>query len=96
MQTDVDFTWSCATEGAEQGATFKQAAIDRHRAMKAGWRNRHHSDSWRASLENHVYDRFGSRPVDAIPKEAVDKALAHRIPDRVGATRDVHQSKSRR
>lgn len=61
---------------SRKAPTFKHAAIDCHEAMKAGWRNKHHSDSWLSSLENHVYDRFGARPVNAIDSVMVRDALA--------------------
>lgn len=56
--------------------SFEQAARSCHEAMKQGWRNRKHIDSWIACLENHVMPKFGSEPVDAIDSILVRDALA--------------------
>jgi len=57
--------------------SFKEAAVECHKAMEGGWRNKRHTDSWLSSLENHVCKHFGSRPVDAVDSVMVRDALAH-------------------
>jgi integrase len=56
--------------------SFREAAIECHEAMKDGWRNKRHTDSWLSSLENHAYKHFGSKPVNAIDSVMVRNALA--------------------
>lgn len=78
--------------------TFKEAAIDCHKAMKPGWRNKRHSKSWLVSLEQHVFEAIGARPVNAIDNIMVRNLLApiwleipetaRRILQRIGAVLD--------
>jgi integrase len=56
--------------------TFADAARSCHKAIKGGWRNRRHSDSWLASLENHIFPHIGSVRVDAVTSAMVRDALA--------------------
>lgn len=56
--------------------TFETAARECHDAMKPGWRNRKHIDSWLACLENHVFAQLGSKPVDSINSAMVRDVLA--------------------
>ena len=56
--------------------TLADAARSCHKAIKGGWRNRRHSDSWLASLENHIFPHIGSVRVDAITSAMVRDALA--------------------
>ena len=56
--------------------SFEHAARACHAAMKAGWRNAKHIDSWIACLENHVFPAFGAEPVDRIDSVRVRDALA--------------------
>lgn len=56
--------------------TFEEAAIACHDAIKAGWRNRRHSDSWLRSLEIHIFSHFGSTKVEKVTSAMVRDALA--------------------
>ena len=56
--------------------TFTDAARACHKAIKGGWRNRRHSDSWLASLENHIFPHVGSVRVDGVSSAMVRDALA--------------------
>ena len=56
--------------------TFADAARSCHKAIKGGWRNRRHSDSWLASLENHIFPHIGSVRVDGVSSAMVRDALA--------------------
>ena len=55
---------------------FADAARSCHKAIKGGWRNRRHSDSWLASLENHIFPHIGSVRVDGVSSGMVRDALA--------------------
>lgn len=56
--------------------TLAEAARKCHGAIKGGWRNQRHSDSWLASLENHIFQHIGAVPVDGITSAMVRDALA--------------------
>lgn len=56
--------------------TFEIAARACHEAMKAGWRNSKHIDSWLACLENYVFPVFGDKPVNAVDSIMVRNMLA--------------------
>jgi integrase len=56
--------------------TFSEAARACHDAIKGGWRNRHHSASWLASLENHVLPKIGGSRVNDVTSAMVRDALA--------------------
>jgi len=56
--------------------TFAEAARACHKAIKAGWRNRRHSDSWLASLENHIVPHLGTVRVDEVTSAMVRDSLA--------------------
>jgi integrase len=56
--------------------TFAEAARACHKSIKGGWRNRRHSDSWLASLENHMFPNLGAVRVDAITSAMVRDSLA--------------------
>ncbi len=56
--------------------TFEDAARTCHAAMKEGWRNKKHIDSWIACLENHAFPTFGAEPVDRIDTIMVRDVLA--------------------
>ncbi|MBX3593783.1 site-specific integrase [Sphingomonas sp.] len=78
--------------------TFERAARDCHAAIKGGWANKRHSDSWLSSLENHIFPAFGKRPVDQVTSVMVRDALspiwlsipetARRILQRIGTVLD--------
>ena len=55
--------------------SFSDAARSCHKAIKAGWRNRRHSDSWLASLENHILPHIGTVAVDQVTSAMVRDAL---------------------
>ncbi len=55
---------------------FEDAARACHAAMKDGWRNRKHTESWIACLENHVFPSLGNNPVNQIDSIAVRDVLA--------------------
>ncbi len=56
--------------------SFREAAKACHTAIKAGWKNQHHSDSWIASLEMHIFRHIGDDRVDAVTSVMVRDALA--------------------
>ncbi|HEX8222791.1 MAG TPA: integrase arm-type DNA-binding domain-containing protein [Allosphingosinicella sp.] len=56
--------------------TFSEAALACHKAIKGGWRNKHHSDSWLASLDNHIFPRIGGFKVNEVTSANVRDALA--------------------
>jgi integrase len=56
--------------------TFEQAARDCHTELKAGWRNKKHSDSWLACLVSYIFPAIGDKPVDTITSIMVRDALA--------------------
>lgn len=56
--------------------TFAEASRACHSAIKAGWKNAHHSASWLSSLEGHIFQHFGDKPVDTINSAMVRSALA--------------------
>lgn len=56
--------------------TFAEAARACHRALKSGWKNARHRDSWLGSLELHIHPKIGSVPVDEVTSAMVRNALA--------------------
>ena len=56
--------------------TFSESGRACHKAIKAGWRNKHHSASWLASLENHIFPHIGAVQVDEVTSAMVRDALA--------------------
>lgn len=78
--------------------TFAEAARRCHTALKEGWRNKRHRDSWLASLENHIFAEIGKTSVDEVTSAAIRDALApiwltipetaRRILQRVGTVLD--------
>jgi integrase len=56
--------------------TFAEAARACHKALKSGWANKRHRDSWLSSLENHIIPHIGSVSVDAINSVMVRDAVA--------------------
>lgn len=55
--------------------TFSEAARVCHEAIKGGWANKRHSDSWLASLESNIFPAFGATRVDQITSVMVRDAL---------------------
>lgn len=54
-------------------ATLEVVARDYHAKINGQFRNDKHRAQWLASLENHVFDKLGDRPVDSIkPNELLD------------------------
>jgi len=78
--------------------TFAEAAKACHEEFKSGWTNKRHSDSWLASLDNHVFPAIGSTSVDLVTSIAIRDAIApiwlkipetaRRILQRVGVVLD--------
>lgn len=78
--------------------TFGEAVIACHQALKFGWKNKRHRDSWLASLENHVCPWIGQVPVNRVTSMMVRDAMApiwltipetaRRILQRVGTVLD--------
>jgi len=78
--------------------TFEKAARDCHDELKAGWRNKKHTDSWLACLVTYAFPTIGEQPVDAIDSLMVRDLLApiwidkaetsRRILQRIGAILD--------
>jgi integrase len=78
--------------------TFAEASAACHQAMKAGWRNKRHRDTWIASLENHIHPWLGPVPVDRITPMMIRDAIvpiwltipetARRILQRIGTVLD--------
>jgi integrase len=56
--------------------TFEKAARDCHGELKAGWRNKKHTESWLACLVSHIFPAIGDKPVDTITSIMVRDALA--------------------
>ncbi len=56
--------------------TFSEASAACHKALKNGWRNKRHRDTWIASLENHIYPWIGPVPVDRVTPMMVRDAIA--------------------
>jgi len=89
-----------AEESAPEPAVprFADAARACHGAMKGGWANKRHSDSWLASLENHIFPALGTTKVDQMTSVMVRDALrpiwltipetARRILQRIGTVLD--------
>jgi len=78
--------------------TFAEAAVACHDALKFGWKNKRHRDSWLASLENHIYPWIGPVPVNRVTSMMIRDAMApiwltipetaRRILQRVGTVLD--------
>ena len=56
--------------------TFSTAAQACHRAIKDGWSNARHSESWLVSLEQHIFPSIGDVQVDQITTAMVRDALS--------------------
>lgn len=56
--------------------TFAEASTQCHDAIKAGWANKRHSDSWLTSLQTHVFPALGETQVDHVNSTMVRDALA--------------------
>lgn len=78
--------------------TFEKAARDCYAALRPGWKNAKHVDSWIASLESYVFPKIGAKPVDVIDSIAVRNLLepiwlrvpetARRVLQRIGVVLD--------
>lgn len=55
-----------ATNRGREKITFAQAAKRVHATHSSIWKNKKHSETWLASIENYVFPAFGSRPVETI------------------------------
>lgn len=56
--------------------TFAEAACACYEALKSGWSNQRHRDSWLASLEGHIFPTLGAVAVDKVTSVMVRDALA--------------------
>ncbi|MBB4096471.1 tyrosine-type recombinase/integrase [Sphingomonas kyeonggiensis] len=65
-----------AKAAAKTVPTFSETARSCHMAIKGGWANKRHSDSWLASLDRHIFPWIGDRRVDEITSVMVRDALA--------------------
>lgn len=61
---------------AKKVPSFSEAARLCHTAIKGGWANKRHSDSWLASLDRHIFPWIGDKRVDEITSVMVRDALA--------------------
>src|SRR3546814_16275935 len=55
---------------------FAEAARVCHKAIKGGWVNKRHSDSWLASPETHIIPATGPAPCDQVTSVMVRDAIA--------------------
>jgi len=82
--------------------SFRQAAIQYHDAIKAGWKNAKHGAQWLATLEAHVFGKLGGISVKEIDAAAIQATLlpiwlsvpetARRVRQRIGAVLDYAHS----
>jgi integrase len=56
--------------------TFAEATRACHDAIKSGWRNQQHRETWLTSFEIHVFPHLGATPVDQVTSLMVRDALA--------------------
>jgi integrase len=56
--------------------SFEKATQACHAAIKGGWRNKQHSETWLTSFEIHVFPHLGGAPVDQVTSLMVRDALA--------------------
>lgn len=59
-----------------EAVTFRQAAERYHGENKGGWKSEGYSEQWLASLERHVFPRFGDRPANDIMASDIIAALS--------------------
>ncbi|AOL94496.1 tyrosine-type recombinase/integrase [Porphyrobacter sp. LM 6] len=59
-----------------EAVTFRQAAVQYHSENKGGWKSEGYSEQWLASLERHVFPRFGDRPANDIVASDIIAALS--------------------
>jgi integrase len=60
----------------EVAPSFAEATRACHTAIKSGWRNNQHRQTWLTSFEIHVFPHFGETPVDKVTSLMVRDALA--------------------
>ena len=75
LRSGMEVRPACAPPEAT-APTFSEAARKCHEAIKGGWRNKHHSASWLASLDNHIFPHIGTARVDEVTSAMVRDALA--------------------
>lgn len=77
--------------------TFADAARNCHKALKSGWRNRRHSDSWLASLENHIFPHIGTVRVDEVTSARTQRHPPEETPPHLpAATQGCFRGRLRR
>lgn len=62
-------------KGQDRPITFKEVAEAFLLANRDGWKNDKHKAQWEATLETWVYPHIGTKPVAAIDRNAIEKAL---------------------
>jgi integrase len=70
---------------------FEKAARDCHEELKAGWRNKRHTDSWLACLVTYVFPVIGTKPVDVVDSIMVRDLLAPIWIDKAETSRRILQ-----
>ncbi|WP_395612132.1 tyrosine-type recombinase/integrase [Allosphingosinicella sp.] len=83
--------------------TFKEAAEEYHRTVRASWRNGKHSDQWVTTLTTYAFPLIGGRRVDHIDASAIQSVLlpiwldkpetARRVRQRIGSVLDFAHGK---
>ena len=86
--------------------TFKDAAVQVHAENLPAWKNGKHTAQWISTLEQHVFPKIGSKPVDTITTGDIRDALlpiwltipetARRVRQRIGAVLDWAHAKGYR
>lgn len=71
-----EVTTTAPAQPAVSVPKFAEASTQCHDAIKAGWANKRHSDSWLTSLQTHVFPTLGETPVDRVNSTMVRDALA--------------------
>lgn len=75
LRSGIEVRPACSPPKAA-APTFSEAARKCHEAIKGGWRNKRHCDSWLASLDNHIFPHIGAARVDEVTSAMVRDALA--------------------
>lgn len=64
-----------AEEAKHRTPTFKEAASQMHTELKPGWRNAKHAQQWINTLEQYVFPKIGSVPLDQISPRHIAEVL---------------------
>jgi integrase len=79
-----------ATKREEAPPTFKEAAEACHKALSAGWRDRH-ADAFLATLKLHVFPKMGSLRVDSVDEKDIVAVLSPLWTTKPAAARKLRQ-----